>query len=172
MRGRKLKQESRGTEIRARLAEWKQIPESSRQSLRALARELGTSHQLLGDYLKRWEKWQSKEYRHQAEEIRARAKAENRLTTPWEQQQVHACDRAQIRALAASALLDMLARIKREAKRGPLSGWQIKMLKILAHAGFPEAQALLQKCSQTSAKNQKNNLPPIPSGAAKSFRPA
>jgi excisionase family DNA binding protein len=48
MRGRKPKPDSRGTEIRARLAQWKRMLESSRPSLRALARELGTSHQLLG----------------------------------------------------------------------------------------------------------------------------
>lgn len=47
MRGRKPKQESRAAEIRARLAEWKRMPEFSRLSLRALARELSTTHQLL-----------------------------------------------------------------------------------------------------------------------------
>ncbi len=47
MRGRKPKQESRSAELRQKLIEWKQTPESSRPSLRALARELGTSHQLL-----------------------------------------------------------------------------------------------------------------------------
>lgn len=53
MRGRKPKWESRALEFYGRLARWKQSPESSRPSLRALARELGTSHQLLSHYLKR-----------------------------------------------------------------------------------------------------------------------
>ena len=48
MKGRKPKEESREAEIRVRLAECEQVPESSRRSLRALARDLGTSHQLLG----------------------------------------------------------------------------------------------------------------------------
>ena len=46
MRGRKPKQESREPEVRARLAAWKQMPEDARPSLRVLAREFGTSHQL------------------------------------------------------------------------------------------------------------------------------
>lgn len=49
--GRKSAVESRGTELRLKLIEWKQIPESSRPALQALARELGTSHQLLSHYL-------------------------------------------------------------------------------------------------------------------------
>ena len=39
MKGRKTKRESRDTEIRAKLAEWMQTPQSSHLSLRALARE-------------------------------------------------------------------------------------------------------------------------------------
>lgn len=56
MRGRKPKQESRGTEICTRLTEWRRLPKSERQSLRSLACELNTSHQLLGHYLKQWRK--------------------------------------------------------------------------------------------------------------------
>ena len=138
----------------------------------ALAHSLGTSHQVLGHYLNGWDKWQSKEYFRQAREIRARAKAEIRVLTPWEEQQAHACDRAGAGAMAHSMLLDTLARIKREAKRSPLSWWDIKTLRILVRAGFPEAQELLRKCSQSSVENQKNNLPVIPPGTSKSFRRA
>src|SRR5258706_14762549 len=89
MRGRKTKQESRDGEIRARLVVWKQSPESSRPSLRALAAETGVSHQLLSFYLKGLGEWQYTErYRtakqranEKADEIRARAKAENREMT-------------------------------------------------------------------------------------------
>jgi predicted secreted protein len=56
----------------------KQMPEFSRPSLLALARELGTSHQLLVHYLKRLEKWQGEQYFRQAREILARVEAENR----------------------------------------------------------------------------------------------
>ena len=79
-KGRKRVNEFRANEIRARLAEWKQLPQFSRPSLRALAREVGTSHQLLGHYLRHWEVWQAKEYQRQANELRKRARAEMR---PW-----------------------------------------------------------------------------------------
>jgi hypothetical protein len=58
---RKPKYESRATEFRQRLVVWKQTPASMRQSLRALAGELGTSHQLLAHYLDGLEEWQYKE---------------------------------------------------------------------------------------------------------------
>ena len=228
MRGRKPKQESRSAEFRQRLIAWKQTPESLRPSLRALARDLGTSHQLLTFYLKRLEKWQAKEYFRQATEIRARAHAQGRPMTQWEEQQAHAFTRAGIRAMLLPALLDTLERLKQEAKRGPLHPAQIKMAKLFARNGYPGAQELLQKClrvgvkkrkrfaeivketprqegetyiawvrriwdqcskydtkcptviteellqkcSRGSVKNQKNNLPAISHGAAKSFRTA
>lgn len=59
--GRRRAQESRGTEFRRKLIEWKQTPDSSRPSLRAVARELGTSHQLLAFYLEGLEKRQAEE---------------------------------------------------------------------------------------------------------------
>lgn len=66
-RGRKPVGESRAPEIRARLMEWKQTPESLRSSLRALAAEIGTSHQLLSFYLQRLEEWQGTEDERQGE---------------------------------------------------------------------------------------------------------
>src|SRR5215831_16932874 len=92
MRGRKPKWESRALEFYGRLASWKQTPESVRPSLRALARELGTSHQLLNHYLRNWHKWQAKEYRRKAQEIRARAEMQNRTLTPREEQQATSYD--------------------------------------------------------------------------------
>jgi hypothetical protein len=123
-RGRKTKDESRSAEFRQHLLIWKQSPPASRPSLRALARELGTSHQLLTHYLAGLEKWQYEErYRRakkQADEICARAEAENRNLTFWEEQQVRACDTARIKGLVGPALLAELEGIKRDAKRGPL----------------------------------------------------
>src|SRR6267378_2945112 len=83
--GRKPKRESRAAEFRQRLISWKQTSELLRPSLRALARELKTSHALLQHYLDGLEEWQYEE-RHrreekQLEEIRSRAKAENRPMT-------------------------------------------------------------------------------------------
>ena len=174
MSGRKPAQESRATEFRQRLIAWKQSPESLRLSLRALASELGTSHQLLGHYQASLEKWQHKERYHEAkresEKICARASAEGRLMTKGEEQQVRDYGRAALRAMVISAILDTLERLKQEARRGPLHPAQFKMVKILAKQGFPGAQELLQRCLQSRMTNQKNNLPPIPSGSVKSFR--
>jgi hypothetical protein len=94
--------------------------ESSRPSLRALARELGTSHQLLSDYLKRLDKWQRKEYSRRAEEIRKRAATENRNMTPWEESQVCRLERAAFDCMIDSVLGDTLKQIERDAKAGLL----------------------------------------------------
>jgi hypothetical protein len=169
MSGRKPKAESRGAEIRARLAAWKQTPEAVRPSLRALARELGTSHQLLAFYLRDLWKWQGEEYWREAREIRARARAENRVLTPWERQQAHACDRTAASTMVHFMLLDDIERMRKESERRPLCWQEIKSLKLLA-GHFPEAHELLQKCSQNTMKGPKNNLPVFSSRSAKSFR--
>jgi len=78
--GRKTKQESRAAEFRQGLMIWQQTPTSLRPSLRALARQLGTSHQLLEHYLKGLEEWRCRESylrakqraHEKTEEIRAR----------------------------------------------------------------------------------------------------
>lgn len=232
MRGRKPTQESRAAEFRRRLITWEQTPESLRPSLRALARGLGTSHQLLKHYLDGLEKWRYKErYRKAIEEsdqILARALVEDRPMTQCEEQRRHACTIAAMRAEVGSLFLDELARLKEDAGRGPLHPAQVKMAKILAKQGFPGAQELLQqclrvglkvrkafaeivwetprqegetyidwvrriwdqcakydtrcprvitpelleKCLRGSAKNQRNNLPPISGDSAKSFKVA
>jgi len=83
-RGRKPKQESRAEEFRQRLMAWNQMPVRSRPSLRALARELGTSHQLLKQYLDGLEKWKRDK---DLERIRANAKAKGvRLTPEYEEE--------------------------------------------------------------------------------------
>jgi hypothetical protein len=130
------------------------MPQFSRPSLRALARELGTSHQLLSFYLKNLNKWQSKEYWRQAKEIRARANAEGRALTEQEEQQVYAHNRAAMRATVGPMLLDTIERIKVETERRPLCRQEIKILKILARQ-FPEAHELLQKRSQDGPKKRK-----------------
>ncbi len=152
-RGRKPVHESRAAEFRPRLIAWKQTPESLRPSLRALARELGTSHQLLKHYLDRLEKWQYQERFRRAkkvsEGIRARAAAESRYMTPWEEQQARAYDRAAMSAMVAPMLLDQIERIKQADKRGPLNCYQIKTLKLLSR-GFPEARELLRSTRKQS----------------------
>ena len=152
-RGRKPNQESRSAEFRRRLKAWKQIPESSRPSLRALACELGTSHQLLSHLLVGLEKWQEEErYReakNRSKDIRSRAENEKRPLSRLEEEQIRAADRASTHALLGSILLNKIESIKREAKRGGLDSHPIEMLKVLARAGYSEAQELLQKYSKT-----------------------
>jgi hypothetical protein len=95
-----------------------------RPSLRALARKIGTSHQLLKHYLKGLEEWQYKERFRQAmkalEGILARAQAENRFITPGEEQQFCALAREALRAMVTPVLLNQLQCIKQDAKRGLL----------------------------------------------------
>jgi hypothetical protein len=154
MRGRKPAAESRGSEIRARLAEWMRKPKFSRPSLRVLARGLGTSHQLLSFYLKNLHRWQSKEYWRQAKEIRARANTEGRTLTQQEEQQVYAYNRAAIRATLGPMLLETIERIKQDSERRPLYRQEISILKILARQ-FPEAQELLQERSREGVMKRK-----------------
>jgi hypothetical protein len=154
VRGRKPRAQSRGTEIRVKLAEWKRVPESSRPLLRALARELGTTHQLLSFYLKNMHKWRSKEYWREAKAIRARANAEGRDLTQQEELQVYAYNRAAMRATVGPMLLDTIERTRVETERRQLCRQEIKALKILARQ-FPEAQELLQKCAEAGLKKRK-----------------
>jgi hypothetical protein len=149
MKGRNRKQESRAKEFRRRLLEWSRIPESSRPSLRRLARELGTSHQLLQHYLDGLEEWKWQERcrkaKEESDEISTRAKAEGREMTRWE------C----VRAIVDPALLDTLVEVRQAAKRGPLHRAELQIVKLLAKQGFPGAQEVLQECSQVGLKKRK-----------------
>jgi hypothetical protein len=145
---------SRAIEFRRKLTDWKQTPESSRPPLRALARELGTSHQLLAFYLNGLEKWQGEEYFRQAREIRARAIAEDRPLTQWEDQQARAYDRAALHFTTGYMLRYSIKRMKKDSERGPLCWHDIQSLKMLAPK-FPEAQELLEKCLQNGIKKRK-----------------
>jgi len=168
MRGRKHKWESRALEFYGRLARWKQTPESARPSLRALARQLGTSHQLLSHYLRSWAKWQAKECRRQAEEIRARAEMENRTLKPWEEQQASAYDQEALHWMIESASEKSIMELEHDANVGGLNRLQFKLLKLLASRGCPKAQKILEKLS--GGERSENNLPLPRSRAAKSFR--
>jgi hypothetical protein len=141
------------------LIAWKQTPESLRPSLRALARGLGTSHQLLKHYLDGLEKWRCKERHRKATEesdqILFRAIVEGRPMTEQEQNRRYDCTMTAVRAKVCYIGLDELASLKRAARRGPLHPAQFKLVKILANRGFPEAQVLLQKCSQVGVKERK-----------------
>ena len=170
-RGRKATGQSRAEEIRVRLLAWKQTPEPQRISLRAVGRELGTSHQLLGHYLTNWEKWQAKEYRRQAKQIRVSAGTE---THPWivaeMQRQAQGLEKAAFQSMIGSVLDDALRQLKRKARGGKLSRGELGMLRLFASRGYREAQKVLDRYS--SMEKSTNNLPLIPSRTAKSFKRA
>ncbi len=136
MRGRKLKRESRGAEFRRRLFIWKQTPESLRCSLRALARSLGTSHQLLSFYLQRWKEWRK------AEDIRERT-TNRGIPRSW--------SRTHKRNIE-SALSRTLEQLEQVAKEGRLTKAEIETVWLFASRGYRRAQDILRE-------NQKNNLP-------------
>ena len=142
MRGRKPKLESRGPEIRARLAAWNETPEYSRPSLRKLARELGTSHQLLGAYLQRWEKWQASQYERRVVEIREHAALENRPLTAGEASQADAYAREafelRITLSVEAQLKKMFARLKEGGAL--LSKQELRFVNLAAQKGFPIAR--------------------------------
>jgi hypothetical protein len=158
--GRKPSNQSRAAEFREKLAAWRRMPEFSRPPLRAVARELGTSHQLLSHYLKTWDRWQEKEYRRNAAEIRARAESENRPLTQWEQSQADAYQRkafqVMLTSMLDSELNKMLARLK---AGGMLSKGEIRFINLGARKGFPIAQKIARSYSENSVKKSKNNLP-------------
>src|ERR1700693_33694 len=148
-RGRKPKTKSRASEIRQRLLAWKQSPESLRPSLRALALELGTSHQLLKHYSDGLEKWQAKEYWRRAKEIRAQASSDGRLMSPWKD-----LDRRALRISIESAFEDSLKRYEREIEHclgeGKMPAPEYPKLirkigSIAAQRVAQRAQALLKK---------------------------
>jgi hypothetical protein len=130
------------------------MPQFSRPSLRALARELGTSHQLLSFYVKSLHRWQSKEYWRQAREIRARANAEGRALTQQEEQRFYAYNRAATRATVGPMLLETIERMKKDSEGRPLYRQEIKALKILA-CQFPEAHEVLQQRSRDGVMKRK-----------------
>jgi len=151
MSGRKPGSESRSAEIRQRLAEWKQMSKPQKCSLRVLARELRTSHQLLGHFLNNWEKWQAKESRRKAQEIRALMDGETR---PWVVDEIErravACEAAAFRSTLAAALSSELRKLRRQAARGQLSAGGVKMLKMFASRGYGEAEEALRKFSRAN----------------------
>lgn len=153
-RGRKTKQESRSIEFRQRLIVWRQTPESSRSSLRTLATELNTSHQLLAHYLDDLDVWQAKENCRKAkdsiQEIRARAESEKRSLAPWEEQQIRAKDRASMHFLINSVVIGAFKKwegeLEQDVKEGrPPTAQAGRLLQVFAKRGNQQAQTILEK---------------------------
>lgn len=156
-RGRKPASQSRAVEFRSKLLTWEQTPETQRSSLRALAARLGTSHQLLGVYLKGLNNWQKRDYQHRAATIRDRAEAENRYMTAWEESLVKSLERAAFHCAIESVLTSTLKRYEEEFRKNKtddLTRSELRIVKVLARHGSRMAQKLLEK--------RQINLPPAP----------
>jgi hypothetical protein len=149
--GRKPKEESRAMELRQALIAWKRIPEAVRPSLRFLAAQLQTNHQLLSHFLGTLDEWGLEERiriaKEQGEHFQARAQAEGRDLSR----------REAVIAIIDSGLLEMIAKIQQEFKLGPVNSLRIKTLKMLADQ-FPKARNLLQKCLQDQRPRTKKPL--------------
>ena len=149
--GRLPKQDSRADEIRERLLAWEEEPESARPSLRSLARDLGTSHQLLNHYLEGLGVWQAKrqceEYCRLKDEIEAREKAEHRWCTAQEDPRVGIYGRKWVDQMLVVAMEKTLSRWRRQARKKNLTTKQIKVLDGLASMGHKGARKILQNLS-------------------------
>jgi hypothetical protein len=138
--GRKPADESRTEAIRTRLVSWSQVPEGQRPSLRVLAKELGTSHQLLSFYLKGLNRWRRKEYLRKAQEIRDKG-----LGMTWtDEQQALAYKRAAFQLMLDDALEPTFQRLEDGAKAGNLKPQELKMVSLAARHGMPRALKIKQ----------------------------
>ena len=140
MRGRKPADESHATTIRTRLVSWSQAPEAQRPSLPALAKELGTSRQLLSFYLKGLSKWQREEYQRRAQEIRNKGLG----MTYADEQQMLGYERAALQLMLDDALEPVFQRIEARAKAGNLHPHELQMVSVAARRGQPQALRIKQ----------------------------
>ena len=158
MKGRKRKVDSRATELRQRLIVWQQTPESMRPPLRALARELRTSHTLLQHHLINLGKWQAKENWQRVREIRDRATVERRPLTPWEEQQSRALDRRATRLYIESAFENSVKHYQRAIERCikdgkmPARGYLRLLRTIVSIRGGPAAHRAAQRAEEVLQK--------------------
>jgi hypothetical protein len=139
-KGRKPANESRTEAICTRLVSWSQASEGQRPSLRVLAKELGTSHQLLSFYLKGLSKWRRKEYLRKAQEIRDKGLG----MTYVDEQQAVAYERAAFQLMLDDALEPTFQRLEAGAKAGNLKPQELEMVRRAARYGIPRALKIKQ----------------------------
>jgi hypothetical protein len=93
---------------------------------------MGTSHQLLGSYLKGLGRWQMRELYREADAIGAQAEAENRPMTGEEEAEARALRWEGFRALLRDGLTKYVNELCRKAERGEVTHKEIKILKLAA----------------------------------------
>ena len=138
--GRRPSDKSNAAAIRTRLVSWRQAPEQTRSSLRALAKELGTKHQILSFYLKGLNRWQREEYHRKAAEIRSKGLG----MTYADEQQALAYDRAALHLMLDDALEPTFQRLEEGAKTGNLNERELQMVNLAARKGLPRAVRIKQ----------------------------
>jgi hypothetical protein len=125
MKGRKRKQDSRAGEIRERLLVWEQESESSRPSLRSLARDLGTSHQLLSHYLEGLGVWQATRQMNEYQRLRVYG-------------------RKFVGQMLVVAMEKALVYWRRQARKKKLTTEQVETLEELTSKGHKGARKILE----------------------------
>ena len=146
--GRKHTAASRALEIRARLQIWRATPESQRPTLRALAAEMQTSHQLLGVYLRGLDEWLAKQCEAQASAICKKSGAEGRPLTWDENQRVEHLHQAAFGHRIEKMLASLVAKTEREMRSslpGSLSRGTTRVLRALLPRGLKIKPHLLRK---------------------------
>ncbi len=154
-RGRRSADDSHATAIRTRLTSWLREPEDQRPSLRALAIQLGTSHQLLSFYLKGLNKWQRKDYERQAEAIPTRANTEHRFMAPSEECRVRALEHA-----AFCCMIDSI--LQQIATNDDSFGGACESRNSIERGTQSPSHPCSKGCTDSSKntqKNHRNNLP-------------
>ena len=139
-KGRKPAHESPAAAICERLESWRRAPEAQKPSLRALAQELGTSHQLLSFHVRRLTKRQEKEYRVKAQEIRSKGL----VMTYADEQQAFAYDRAALQALLHDVLELIFQKIEARTKVGDLCPYELEVVSVAVRRGNPQALKIKQ----------------------------
>ena len=142
-KGRKPARESSAGSIRARLMAWRDLPVDQRPSLRAIAEELGISHQLLSHYLKGLSQWQWRETYRKMEDLKK--STEGRLMSPAEQAQMVEYGRAALNSMVYPALDVFLEKLTTEAKTEGWTRKRVKLVERAARKGFASAQKLLRQ---------------------------
>lgn len=154
VRGRRFASESQATEIRARLVAWKQSPEPH-ISLRELAAEIGTSHQLLSYYLEGLEDWQLKERRlectRNVKSLRDQAADWDRPLPLEERRRMLAqADHEERRGIAISLAAGAYKLFRTRAKSSRLEPCEERFL---AKLGTPEALEILKLSKDNRVAN-------------------
>jgi hypothetical protein len=143
---RKPKELSRANEFRQALVEWRRAPQGIRPSLRDLAKQLGTSHQLLSHLLTGLDLWLAHQTYNAAAQIKTRARHENRLLTQDEIWTSENLERTAVRLHIGSLITDSLREVRKKADDGEALDYvDVEKIRMSARQRHPIAVELLAR---------------------------